>query len=424
MILGLFALTGITHASTAEIIQPASIVYNENLTIHGQIQAASLQVGQEGIGGVTYFNGTIVNVGENVPVTIGDDLRVDGLIWRGPSLGQADGQALKFGDSLRPLDTNAFNLGFPNKRWKDLYLAGLLYGEDIIVGRELWGGTKKGIVDGDDPLYVSDSMYPTLDDINNLGSADNRWNDLYLSGMLQGNNAKFTGDVDLSEANVTGLPTASSDADTLDGLDSTDFALAVHDHDSDYYTKAQSDGRYLQLTGGILTGNISVSGVSGLTDSDIPDGITVNGYLPLSGGTVTGTLSVDDNNTLTTTDRIDVGGDYASSGGISLWSDAGGSYVQAGYLLDAGVNVIAGSKISGVNDILLDGANSRMYADSFNIGVDETDVSTMAGTLRIKGYTSDPGCTTSGDYGKLWYDTNGGQDKLKFCNTSGWQALH
>jgi hypothetical protein len=38
--------------------------------------------------------------------------------------------------------------------------------------------------------------------------------------------------------------------------------------------------------------NITVSGVAGLTDADIPDGITASNYLPLSGGTVTGDLTV------------------------------------------------------------------------------------------------------------------------------------
>lgn len=41
----------------------------------------SLHVGEPGIGGVTYFNGSIVN--EDTAVTIADDLRVDGAITRG-----------------------------------------------------------------------------------------------------------------------------------------------------------------------------------------------------------------------------------------------------------------------------------------------------------------------------------------------------
>src|SRR5437762_2756414 len=38
--------------------------------------------------------------------------------------------------------------------------------------------------------------------------------------------------------------------------------------------------------------NVTVHGLSGLADADIPDGITASNYLPLSGGTVTGDLVV------------------------------------------------------------------------------------------------------------------------------------
>lgn len=45
-----------------------------------------------------------------------------------------------------------------------------------------------------------------------------------------------------------------------------------------------------QLSGTSLS-NITVNGVTGLTDADIPDGITASNYLPLTGGTVSGSLS-------------------------------------------------------------------------------------------------------------------------------------
>jgi len=72
--LGALAWAGAAGATTAEVLQPTS---------DGVLRVSSLHVGGEGIGGVTYFNGSIVNIGENVPVTIADDLRVDGVITRG-----------------------------------------------------------------------------------------------------------------------------------------------------------------------------------------------------------------------------------------------------------------------------------------------------------------------------------------------------
>jgi hypothetical protein len=68
------ACAGVAYASTAEVLQPTS---------DGVVKVSSLHVGEEGVGGVTYFNGSIVNIGEDIPVTIADDLRVDGVISRG-----------------------------------------------------------------------------------------------------------------------------------------------------------------------------------------------------------------------------------------------------------------------------------------------------------------------------------------------------
>jgi len=60
--------------------------------IDDALQVNSLKVGQQGEGGVTYFNGTIVNetTGEDDadnPVTFGDDVRVDGRVYRGATSG-------------------------------------------------------------------------------------------------------------------------------------------------------------------------------------------------------------------------------------------------------------------------------------------------------------------------------------------------
>jgi hypothetical protein len=59
-------------------------------------------------------------------------------------------------------------------------------------------------------------------------------------------------------------------ADTLDDLDSTDFAMMVHTHDDRYYTKTLANDTYLNLTGGTLTGDLSLSSLyaSGVINGD------------------------------------------------------------------------------------------------------------------------------------------------------------
>jgi hypothetical protein len=56
------------------------------------------------------------------------------------------------------------------------------------------------------------------------------------------------------------------------------------------------DALYVNVSGDTMTGRLTVAGVSGLTDADIPDTITASNYLPLSGGTMTGELSMSGNN--------------------------------------------------------------------------------------------------------------------------------
>jgi hypothetical protein len=57
-------------------------------------------------------------------------------------------------------------------------------------------------------------------------------------------------------------------------------------------------GKIDNLSGTKLSG-ITVSGVSGLTDADIPDGITASNYLPLIGGTLSGNVVLAGNLTVT-----------------------------------------------------------------------------------------------------------------------------
>jgi hypothetical protein len=58
---------------------------------------------------------------------------------------------------------------------------------------------------------------------------------------------------------------------------------------------------YLALSGGTLAGNLTVNGVAGLTDADIPNDITASNYLPLTGGTLLAPLGISSGGTGTST---------------------------------------------------------------------------------------------------------------------------
>ncbi len=93
-IFGVFAFVEAVSASTAETLQPASVqIIKDELQVLGTARAYSVRIGSQGSGGVTFFNGTIINETTNVdtgaeqPVTFGDDVRIDGRIWRGENAG-------------------------------------------------------------------------------------------------------------------------------------------------------------------------------------------------------------------------------------------------------------------------------------------------------------------------------------------------
>ncbi len=89
---GAFAVGGVlaaTSVGAATSLSDAASL-SQNNTFTGVVnQFPSIKIGSQGVGGVTFFNGTIINVttdegGLENPVTFGDDVRIDGRIMRGP----------------------------------------------------------------------------------------------------------------------------------------------------------------------------------------------------------------------------------------------------------------------------------------------------------------------------------------------------
>jgi len=105
MTLGMLAVVGIASASPADTLQPAGIItYNEEVVVNNTLKTNSAYIGSTavGVGGVTFFNGTMINnsVDEDgnstVPLTIGDDVRIDGRVHRGAIAGTSVGDNMPF----------------------------------------------------------------------------------------------------------------------------------------------------------------------------------------------------------------------------------------------------------------------------------------------------------------------------------------
>ena len=108
IVFGVFLLVGVASASDANVLQPASATTN----------LESLRVGVAGQGGVTFFNGTVLNEG-TAPFTIGDDMRVDGKSYR---VEEGGSNHLKYADTLMPTENNKYSLGTSTNRWKNIYM--------------------------------------------------------------------------------------------------------------------------------------------------------------------------------------------------------------------------------------------------------------------------------------------------------------
>jgi len=94
------ALSTLITTGTVKAIQ----ILGADVAVVGELQTGSLTVGEQGVGGVTFFNGTIVNEttandGSNNPVTFGDDVRIDGRVWRGETAGAGDGKPFVINDN-------------------------------------------------------------------------------------------------------------------------------------------------------------------------------------------------------------------------------------------------------------------------------------------------------------------------------------
>ncbi|MBU0597434.1 hypothetical protein KKF61_00370 [Patescibacteria group bacterium] len=94
------------------IVIIASIAITAGVARAAGMTADWLKVGTQGEGGVTFFNGTIINetTGDNDannPVTFGDNVRIDGRVYRGATAGISDTLPFIVNDNMEVTGTLA-----------------------------------------------------------------------------------------------------------------------------------------------------------------------------------------------------------------------------------------------------------------------------------------------------------------------------
>ncbi|MFH2105418.1 MAG: hypothetical protein ABII72_04270 [Parcubacteria group bacterium] len=216
VVVGVLAVATLAAAAPADQVQPAAIIqYSEpveitgTLTVSGAGYLSSVHIGstEAGVGGVTYFNGTIVNAstdddGEDVvPVTFGDDVRIDGEIYRTETGGD---NPLKIGDSLRPTTDATYSLGTSAFQFADAYLSGTLTAATVTADTvsyssaqtRYWSVGASELIPGDEADTYSKG-----------------------SGCLTSTDDVFTAPVNLPQgATVTNLTTNYTDTDAVNNF--------------------------------------------------------------------------------------------------------------------------------------------------------------------------------------------------------------
>ena len=171
IVFGVFVALGSVSAASEDDLQPAEGIG----PTYSPVYASYIYNN-----GVSYLRGTIINNSEvamdgtdrmrvgNFPVTIGDDLRVNGRIDR-MGLGgspviiadnlQVDGEItngsgnVKLADTLQPVASDTYDLGTDSNRWRDGY-----FGGKLIVG----GMNEEGCNNREGILCVGNNDYNTV----------------------------------------------------------------------------------------------------------------------------------------------------------------------------------------------------------------------------------------------------------------------
>lgn len=96
---------GVVRAASLNVTSTLGGASGDSFDLDGTLIVDSLKVGAQSVGGVTFFNGTIVNnttdsTGADNPVTFGDNVRIDGRVYRGATAGTSDSMPFIVNDNM------------------------------------------------------------------------------------------------------------------------------------------------------------------------------------------------------------------------------------------------------------------------------------------------------------------------------------
>ena len=416
---GLFLMVGAVTAATlqqpissTDNLQPASsLIVEDELQVLGVARVYSLRVGSQGHGGVTYFNGTIINettdvdTGVEQPVTFGDDIRVDGQLWRGENSGAGlnDNRELTVND--------------------DMIVTGDLTVDNLVGSGIIHKGniSTSNSASANQVLSYNGTNLEWVNQSTSSGSGD-------ITAVTAGNGLSGGGNSGAVTLNVSGINSSMITDGTIVAGDIASNAvtsakilngtIAGTDLTSTYQSGSAYDSRFLNDD----------------TDETMSGSLTINDQLAVSSGSETGiTVTGSPTNLISATNSSETGravyGHASSSdagaanyGGYfetsSLSGDSAGVYgtASAGHAVEG---EITGAGYSGYftggrfHITLGSGDDLSIDADGGGVAIDTSssvpdDIVLDLGGLQRLHNTDAPASCTSAIYGAIYYDTGGG----------------
>ena len=328
-IFGLVVMSGLALAAARyNVTSTLGGTTGDYFDLDGHWSVQSIRVGSQGVGGVTFFNGTIVNqtvtdTGDDIPVTFGDNVRIDGEIYR----------------------------------------------------------TEVG---GDYPIKVSDTIMPATDNTYSLGTSDNQFKDAYLAGNLStGGTLGVTGATTLSSTlAVTGATTLTG-ALTTTGLVTANGGITM----GDATTLTIGDGETLDVTSATVTGLSSddvsdLASIAMLDEAETITGNWVNTANPWSAAEIADIerhlelpllsfINATDEGLLTNGDPPSVGSN--NNVAMLVWEDADTDWISqtfvvpADYASNGHFEVVAAESEGAATDV---GVDFDVYVNQDNVALD------------------------------------------------------